>query len=525
MSLTERFLYLLEARDDASPAIDRTSARALSLGGAVDKVKTSFASLGAAAKGFGERFGPAAGAISGVGAALTATGGPMAKFVGGASQAAAAYGAGGPWAAAMVGGTLLIDEYIKTQEASTKALGVWRQQAQLATPLQKAYADSVKAIADEAKRMSEAVEDAGKHEFQVRIARATALKTELELNLANIDANARLTQASVNTAANALERAKTVGQGVDEATEAYELQISVQNRIAANAESYRAQIVSLEASVWKIADAWAAVGSAPTRSGGAAAMAANDDQAVFDDSSFGGTTIEAQREIADRRFLAQEAARDREAQALAAAQNREIESERLKQEQILANEKTFADQTYAQRKAANEAQGALAEQWIGSAAAGLTTLTAELISGQEDALARFGLSIMAQAGQSLIASGTKLGGEAVVSSLTPGLQGLAVAQGTAAAGLIGSGVALGGVAGGLSGLLGGGGGGGGARTAAAPRVADEAPRFASRGGGGSAGGGPTFITVYGGVSGPTADQGARASVDAWRRARARGEAA
>lgn len=93
---------------------------------------------------------------------------------------------------------------------------------------------------------------------------------------------------------------------------------------------------------------------------------------------------------------------------------------------------------------------------IGIMTSGLQQLTTDLVTGQEHVAERFGALVMQQAGQSLISSGTKLAGEAVVSAFTPGLQPLAAAQGAAAAGLIAGGIALGGAAAGLEHMAAGG---------------------------------------------------------------------
>lgn len=137
------------------------------------------------------------------------------------------------------------------------------------------------------------------------------------------------------------------------------------------------------------------------------------------------------------------------------------------------------------------------------------------IKGQDDALAHATITLFKAAGQALISQGIQLAGQAVVSALTPGLQGAAAAQGGGAAALIGGGLALGGIGSGLeAGLLGRtssggaevGGFGGGVTTGAGAGVA-------------GAGGGITVQVVYG--LGPSPEKMARDLSQAIDDARAR----
>lgn len=131
-------------------------------------------------------------------------------------------------------------------------------------------------------------------------------------------------------------------------------------------------------------------------------------------------------------------------------------------------------------------------------------LLSDLISGQEHALDKFGISIMAQAGQSLVASGIKLIGEGTVSMLTPGLQGLGTGQLTAGAGLIVAGVGLGGVAGGFSANL-------AAQESGDKKASKDTGLSRGRTSAGSGGGsgGPASINITYGVSGPLPEDTAR----------------
>lgn len=136
-----------------------------------------------------------------------------------------------------------------------------------------------------------------------------------------------------------------------------------------------------------------------------------------------------------------------------------------------------------------------------------TQLLADLIGGQEKALERFGISIMAQAGQALVSYGVQGIGSGVLQTSLGNPAGLGqIAVGT---GLVAAGVGLGGVAGGLSGLM------GGSTETQRPLPGAMASPI------GQQGGGTSFTIVYGGLSGPTAEQGAEALVGGQRLAERR----
>lgn len=142
---------------------------------------------------------------------------------------------------------------------------------------------------------------------------------------------------------------------------------------------------------------------------------------------------------------------------------------------------------------------------IGWVAGATDNLVEDWVTGQEKMFERFASSVMKQAGQSLIGSGTKLAGEAIVSLFTPGLQPLAAAQGAAAAGLIGTGIGLGGVATGIMHVA-----GGGALFKSMPDKASERDRGASpRSSSDSSSGGPLVVNISYGVGGPLPEDTAR----------------
>jgi hypothetical protein len=127
---------------------------------------------------------------------------------------------------------------------------------------------------------------------------------------------------------------------------------------------------------------------------------------------------------------------------------------------------------------------------------------------------------MRQAGSALISHGINLSGAAVVSTLTGNLP-LAGAQAAGAAGLIGAGLALGGIGTGIEHSLAGGQIGKPiADKGSAPERGVNQGR-AGGGRGGSGGGQVVFINNYG-VYGPSAEDSAREQTRMARTARRRG---
>ncbi len=141
---------------------------------------------------------------------------------------------------------------------------------------------------------------------------------------------------------------------------------------------------------------------------------------------------------------------------------------------------------------------------IGVVTSASSAMIDDIITGQDHAFETFATSIMKSAGQSLIGSGTKLAGEATVSLLTPGLQPLAAAQFAGAAGLIGSGVALGGVATGIMHTA-----QGGTIGKALPDKDSRKDRGASPSGSRDGSGGPLVVNISYGVGGPLPEDTAR----------------
>ena len=178
---------------------------------------------------------------------------------------------------------------------------------------------------------------------------------------------------------------------------------------------------------------------------------------------------------------------------------------------LMADEMELAD-IEAKQTAIREGYAALYEDLGGIAIGGIgimanagNELIDGLIRGQEHAAEMFAVSIMSQAGQSLISSGVKLGGEAVVSAFTPGLQGLAAAQAAASAGLIAGGLALGAGSSALDHVT----AGGTIGQALPDNKSRKDPGASPRSGGGGGSSGPVVLNLTYGVAGPLPEDTAR----------------
>lgn len=191
-------------------------------------------------------------------------------------------------------------------------------------------------------------------------------------------------------------------------------------------------------------------------------------------------------------------------------ERKDAEKERNKEAKAVAKEREriAKEEAKEKEKIEKEHQESMRAMAIGgiSVVAGATQdyLNAR-IKGEKDAEAAFAQSIMAQAGQALVGYGTQLLGAAVVSAST-GLLPVAAMQGAEGAGLIASGIALGGIAAGIG------------HTAASGKIGQALPDKESRTdrgassrsrGGGTSGGGPLVINVSYGVGGPLPEDTAR----------------
>ncbi len=468
------------------------------------------------AKGLQEKMGPAAAAISSVSAALGASGGEAGKVVAVVGQLAAAFGAGGPLGVAVVAATTAVDYLTKSWEAEIKA----QDEA-----LKKTYSAVEKQI--DLLRKAREETDKIRREMQPEEWRTSAdrkkareeISKEIESFNAQREARRRRVSELPEEAARLDAELRLLESRRNETEKQFELQDRAERYRKAEAEQVEFNNKKREDEAKKLD----------------AARVAREkyNQRIADTSEILIASMEEEeRQLREAAKMRREAAAERE----------KLELERMGMSLsggFVSNEirgagagtQGAAATTEMQAMAVEAAINAqMAEDWslawikaggdvadsfgdLQSVATGtLSTLTAgtqqyldDVITGQENAEAALAAMLMRTAGQALIGSGIDLGGRAVVSAFTPGLQPLAAAQGAAAAGLIASGIALGGTATGIEHMAAGGQIGKPLPDKESATDRGASPR-SSRGGGD---GGPIVINISYGVGGPLPEDTAR----------------
>jgi hypothetical protein len=192
----------------------------------------------------------------------------------------------------------------------------------------------------------------------------------------------------------------------------------------------------------------------------------------------------------------------------------------------MANEAELSRYREQQRKASDAADLARIQEQakaIGQVASMVGQLAGDVIAGHEDAFERFISSAAQAAGGFIVLEGGKAIAEGLLAATNPFTAPMAPGMLAVGAGLVAAGTAIQ-VAGpsAVSALTGAGrgasGGGGGDGSASRTRGVGGG----SRASGGGGGGGTVINITYGGISGPSADDGARALTKATRRAYNRG---
>lgn len=431
--------------------------------------------IGKSAEGLSKQ----AAAISLVSSSLGESNGNVGKAVAGAGQLAAAYGAGGPLALALVGGLALVgqltDHWKKLNDEEDRNIA-------LKTAVVESMIDKTKALEKE----------------------VAALDRQSDPVKAHTADLAALEQQISDTHDAAIARAKVplpfvVGEVHDDAVLARKNetgQLQKQEKLLLRKYELLLKIGS------------AAVPKTSTTSTRAAPKEAAE-EVVDDDFSIGGLTIEDVRDDAIAREEVREEVRQQEGRR-ERAKEESITAAREKEQQIRRDSE---DNDYEMRKqAALEFNAGLAQismQGASIVASASTQLVSDLISGQEKALENFGLSIMAQAGQALVSYGVQAIGQGVLLATNPLTAAIAPASFAAGAGLIAAGVGLGGVAGGVGALM-----GKSDKDAAGSVTTPRSSSSTSHHGGG----GTSYTIIYS----PTRDQAASAVAVAGTTADARG---
>lgn len=490
MAETIELKYVIEA-GQAKRDLASLESATNKVGDSSSKAATGWARLTEGMKGAQQRLGPTAAAISGVSAALGENAGQAGKAVAAAGQMAAAFGSGGPAGVAIVAMTFVVNALQKAWEDELKA----QDAAQNA-----AVAGAVKAGAQ--RRQVEADIAA----LRKAVSGPETGSQAGDRVQAEIDA-AKASSSAVLAARNAMKVANT--EAYFEARKAFEDERRILDGVIERLEVKKGFSIA-----------------AANRENAAKPKTAAKRDVVGPDEPTGG--IQAYRSI--QQEAADEAAK--KAASELADFLVDVQVDQFNKEQDIFEARLAMREDDAKkardigltglkaREADYEAHQAeiasMASAGAAVVAGASTQLLSDLISGQDKAFEHFGLSIMAQAGQSLVGSGVSTLGAGIGEAAVSGgvLGGPAIAAGL---GLITAGVALGGTAGGLGALLGGATSGG--KTPAATERGTS-----GRGGGGSGreNAGTTINIVYGGASGPTAEQGAIAVTKAMKKADKRG---
>ena len=516
----------------AQKALDETRAAAEKMGGGAARAVGSLEGLQKGAQALQQRLAPTAAAISSVSSALGQTGGEAGKVVAGIGQMAAAFGAGGPWAVAVMGGTMLLDEYLRTQKETTANLAVgsdaFRSYGQALRDGTLAATNDLVAKLREARRE---VIEFGKTQGELDVLQAKGLVRDTEARLANLDKSIERRQALTDQIDEQARRLGITGAERDElnrqAAENYDLlgkerarraELSVQLKTQSDAAR---GLIKAESELAALQRKDAGGGGGATRTGDVQGLLAKEfadrlrmmqdfaaeqqkQQAEADSAAAAAAEDAVRAEIADRDKW--------DAYELGLVQAKEDARAKIEKDAAERRKALRADEI----RDAQATYGAL----VTNAAQALGTFVAESAAGQEAALASLLKAASQQAGGFVMLQGGQLIAEGIRNTFSIVTAPLGAAQIAGGAGLVAAGAAI--QAGGplaVSSLLGQ--SGGGAPTAGAatadPGARARGPRTMP-----SEGGGTQLTIVYGGLSGPTADDGARALKKGEQRARRRG---
>jgi hypothetical protein len=457
-----------------------------------------------------ENLSKQAAAVSLVSSSMEGMGGNIGKMVAGAGQMAAAYGAGGPFALALVGGIALIDAVSKaamrsideTDAAFNKfyanmdraAVAVNEQRDRLAAAIKAGTPAEVLAAQDvrERKAAAEAEIAAIKKSMAVssteeeRKINAVAIRNR-EKTIELIDKETQKLKSNKNAQDSIAFRAQFLAdaekkktEAIESGTKALERRLKISDAMASGLSELARVGDNIETSTDELSRTMRGMrGVEGGGLGGAMRAGAADDNDILTVTDKQAKLIQLERDFQGTL--------------------REIRDEERKKE----------EDSY---KEFYSSFGALAKQGANIAISASQDYIQAKIEGDKHAEEMFASSIMGQAGQALISTGVQLGGQAIQSALTPGLQPLAALQGAAAVGLIGSGMALGGAAAGINQSIAG-------KELPDKKAAKDKGASPGRNSG-SGGGGPLVVNVAYGAGGPLPEDTAREiqkAVDTGRR--------
>lgn len=439
--------------------------------------------------------GKQAAAISLVSSSLADGNGAVGKAVAGAGQMAAAYGAGGPWALALVGGLALVGQFTqyldKLNDEQVRAIDLQYASVDALSARKASLSKEVASLAAQSDPKSAKKAELAAIEAEISVATEAAAKAKASIYATTVEERqARLNEDA--TAFNIRNTEATQAQEiVDLLLKKYELTLKTNEAAAAGTTTPRSLAAPKD--------------DADTR----AKMLAENSELMVQQILKNQDEFDAIAADADAR---EQARVDAQAEIIV-DKTRALAQARLEIQQKYLDDGLQAaiddgKRQVAERKALLDglSQGAMQAVNIVSVASG--RLVADLVSGQEKALETFGVSIMAQAGQALVSYGTQALGAAALSLSVGNLPGAAL-QAATGAGLIAGGTALGGVAASI---------GAGFKQSEKNTAGSMTTPRSSSSSGPQGGGGTSYTIIYS----PTRDQAASAVAVAGTTADARG---
>jgi hypothetical protein len=511
------------------------------LGRIGDRASALMQSLGNQSKALKEKIEPSAAAISGIAGALGQSSGAMGKFIGASGQLLAAFGAGGPIGVALVGATLAFDAYsasvAKTEEAHKKMLEEMKKTPEV---LEKAW-DNVNKAKDLALKYQQDAADVGKENWQVELENLTKQQAELEevaahkKKMLEIDEQAlRIMEKNLGLGLNSVKQAEdlddwnrqrleTARTGVQVLRTEFEKSSTGAKEVADSIDKISNALVDKAKKEKDLAKK--IVVDIELNPPATENVLADITQAINE-----GTTTEGLREKWNREAEARDAALEKITKSEHDAAMVRAESERT----YVSSFKQMQDELnvdHARRMKAmldreKEFWGTSAEMTAGAlgiATSAFQTYVEAKVKGEENAEIRMIASVMRQAGQVLVGKGIELTAEGIKNTATIGGAIVGVPQIAIGATMIASGVGLGAAGAALDASVQppNAAASTGEKTAEASKTLGADARKNASDTSGAAGQGGITI-VYSGISGPSADQGARALVKAQRLATTRG---
>lgn len=533
MAVEEIELRLTVDGRPAQKALDETRTMAQKLGGGLNSVVGSLDGMQKGAQALQQKLAPTAAAISGVASALGQTGGEAGKVVAGIGQMAAAFGAGGPWAVAIVGATMLADQYIAAQkEIDQNARFADEAVQRFGENLRNKSSKGLEWIRDKADEAAKAVREFGKTSQQITVANARLEMEATEQRIKGIDEtiqrrqeNLKRLRAEINDPAVINSRQDIIDRMQAMVDEQKLMAISTTRRteLTTTLKGQQDETRRLIEQQSRLAVLEGGKGGGGGRAGAPVDTSARALQArlvahwAAQEAAQAAASAAADAALEDdisRMAAAGQAARDYE------KLKTDIAEEGYQQRDALRNAEAAAEKAAIEER--NNFLASAASGAAGTIASASQQLLSDIITGQEHATERFAAFIMQQAGQSLISNGVQLFGEATKNALIG--NPMAAGQFVGATALVGLGVSLGGAAVGVTHAAAGGKFGQKLPSeSTSGRGTDPGARARPAAGGRGGGDGGTNLTIiYGGISGPSADDGARALTKAARRANRRG---